>query len=134
MRRMVVKKARNLTGAERRVCHAMSYKDQGDLSRWLWAAKYDPICNDDVVLYKEDGVIVGWGMRRTNGDVGFWVRRSHRQQGIGTKLVERTKKMGKIKAHPYHVPSAKLFLKTDTCPDKQSWQKRIALREAQKAK
>lgn len=130
---MVVKKAKNLTGAERRVCHSMSYRANGDISYWLHDAMRASR-SDDVILYKEDGVILGWGIRRSNGAVGFWVRRSHRQQGIGTKLVERAKKIGKISTYPHDAASAKLFLKTNSCPDKKMWQNTISQIESRRTR
>lgn len=133
MRRMVVKNAANLTPSERRVCYGMSYGHDGDLAPWLNESRDSDRVGDKVVLVREGDLVVGWAYRRKEGNVGFWVRRGYRQQGIGTAMVERTKKMGKVKTHPHSVPSAKLFRKTKTLPQGKvrEWQRIIKMREGQ---
>lgn len=114
-REVIVKDATELTGQERRVCTSMSFKSNGDLADWLWATKhgYD---SGKVVLVKDGDLVVGWAMRMDDGRVGFWTRTTHRRQGIGTLMVEEVAKMGKMHTAPHDLKSAKLFLKTKSCP------------------
>jgi GNAT superfamily N-acetyltransferase len=115
VRVITVKDAADLTPEERRVCNAMSFKSNGDLASWLWDTKhgYD---SGKVVLVREHDVVVGWAMRMDDGRVGFWTRTSHRRRGIGTQMVEEISKLGKIHTAPHDLKSAKLFLKTKSCP------------------
>ena len=119
MRRVVVKKAKNLTLSELRSCYAMSYRNNGDLQPWLCQSRHGDGA-DDVILVKEDGLIIGWGMRlKDSGETGYWVRKSHRRKGIGTVMVKRAKKLGKIKTHPHSYESAKMFAKAEAFDNKK---------------
>lgn len=111
-RRMITKYARNMTPKERQVCANMSYRGNGDLIYFLHdAMEYQ----DDTlaVLYKDDDKIVGWGLMTPEHDTGFWVRPSHRRQGIGTKMISRFKKAAKsdLLVHPHNQVSGKFFYK-----------------------
>lgn len=125
-RTVIVKDAADLTGQERRVCNAMSYRSNGDLAYWLYETKhgYD---KGQVVLVKDDDLVVGWAMRMEDGRVGFWTRSTHRRRGIGTLMVEEVGKLGKIKTYPHDYKSAKLFTKTKSCPKGtvRMWQKYV---------
>ncbi len=134
-----LKNVTDLTGAERRSCHAMSYQWGGDISPWLheasgtepteWPTGYEKGRNGKtakVVLVKEDSKIIGWAFRwDKTGAAGYWTRVSHRGHGIGTMMVEETLKLGKISTHPHDYPSAKLFVKTSALPkgSVRTWKK-----------
>jgi RimJ/RimL family protein N-acetyltransferase len=90
----------------------MSFRSQGDLTEWLYQGRHWEEYHDtDVILVKEDDILLGWGLRRENGDVGFWTKRSARGQGIGLKMVKTAAKLGDIRVHPHDDASRALFRK-----------------------
>jgi GNAT superfamily N-acetyltransferase len=59
-----------------------------------------------VVIVEEKGNILGWGLLRKakkDSDIMLYVRRSHRRQGLGTKIVCRINRIYK-----FHKKSKKL--------------------------
>lgn len=111
-RELTVKRLCDMTPQERRICASMSYKSGGDMLRWMNEAQTNPYRHRDmVVLVREEDLIVGWAIRRFNGDAGFWTRATHRQQGIGSEMVNAIKGVGRIKTYPHNLASAKLFKK-----------------------
>lgn len=107
---IVCKNAYNLTAAERKQCYSMSYKSEGDLIFWLDGSTRLK-SNDKVVLVKENDMILGWGMRLDGGQVGVWVRSTHRRKGVGTKIINRMKKLGPLHTFPHDVRSEQFFNK-----------------------
>lgn len=107
---MVLKKISNLTPEEIKACRRLSLGSNGMLSWWL---TYDIREKRDsrAALYKVDGVVVGWGLRRFNGEVGYYVANQYRNQGIGTKLVIRTARIGKIIPAPHTPQGRRMFQK-----------------------
>lgn len=90
----------------------MSFRAQGDLTEWLYQARHwDEYKDTKVILVKEDDLLLGWGIRRGNGDVGFWTRRAARGRGIGMSMVKTAAKLGDIAVHPHDEASRALFRK-----------------------
>lgn len=109
MKKTVVKNVDNLTPRERRVCIAMSYKDDGLMKDWILR----PYNGTKVVLVYEDDLVVGWGVRNPGGFSGFWTRRSHRNRGIGSKMVKRLEKIGPLIVAPHDERSTLFFQKNN---------------------
>lgn len=121
-RKIRVKNARRLDTHELRVCYAMSFGVQGDLMEWLYQARHwDEYKDTRVILVEEDGVLLGWGLRRETGDVGFWTRRAARGRGIGLSMVKTAAKLGEIKAHPHDEASKALFRKAGSYVKAQNY-------------
>lgn len=110
--KIAVKSASKLTSQELRYCYNSSFRSYGDLSEWLYQARHWPEYKDTkVILVQEDGIFLGWGLRRSDGEVGFWTRRSARGKGIAVSMVKTAAKLGDIKVHPHDIPSRALFRK-----------------------
>ena len=74
-------KVHELTADQKRRCRYLSYRSDGDLQFWL---SEEP--NADVVIVSEGDTVLGWAMRTPRGETGYYVRQSHRRQGIGSKM------------------------------------------------
>lgn len=108
----MTKLARELDSREIRYCYNSSFRSYGDLSEWLYQARHWEEWKDSrVVLVKEDDLFLGWGLRRSDGEVGFWTRREARGKGIGLTMVKTMAKVGDIVTHPHDEASRALFRK-----------------------
>lgn len=128
-RELTVKRLCDMTPKERQICASMSYGVMGDMLRWMNEAQDNPYrYRDMVVLVTEEDLIVGWAIRRFNGDTGFWTRRAYRNQGIGSEMVVAVKKIGRIKTYPHNTASAKLFKKNRALSreDARTWNQHIS--------
>lgn len=79
-------KVHELSPKDKRACGSLSYRQDGDLYWWL---KDHP--DGEVVIIKDDtGMILGWGMRVKERpgkySTGYYVRKSMRRKGIGSKI------------------------------------------------
>jgi GNAT superfamily N-acetyltransferase len=111
-RKILTKLARSLDTQELRYCYNSSFRSYGDLSEWLYQARHwDDWADTKAILVEEDGIFLGWGLRRSDGEVGFWTRREARGKGIGMAMVKRAAKLGNIITHPHDEPSRALFRK-----------------------
>lgn len=111
-RKILTKLARELDKRELRYCYNSSFRSYGDLSEWLYQARHwDDWKDSKVVLVEEDGLFLGWGLRRADGEVGFWTRREARGKGVGLAMVKKTAKLGNIITHPHDDKSRALFRK-----------------------
>lgn len=111
-RKIMTKLARELDKAELRYCYNSSFRSYGDLSEWLYQARHWEDWKDTkVILVREDDLYLGWGLRRSDGEVGFWTRREARGKGIGVTMVKTAAKLGDIITHPHDDASRALFRK-----------------------
>lgn len=111
-RRVLTKLALELDKQELRYCYNSSFRSYGDLSEWLYQARHWEDWKDTkVILVEEDGRFLGWGLRRSDGEVGFWTRREARGKGIGLTMVKTASKLGDIITHPHDDASRALFRK-----------------------
>lgn len=111
-RRLLTKLATELDTQEVRNCYNMSFRSAGDLSEWLYQARHwSEWADSKVILVKEDDFFLGWGLRRSDGEVGFWTRREARGKGVAMAMVKRASKMGYIITHPHDDASRALFRK-----------------------
>lgn len=99
-------KVRDLTPEDKRRCGYLSYRSDGDL--WYWLREYP---DADVIVVKEDGKILGWAVRTPYGETGYYVRKTHRRQGIGSKMYyllnNRRQRSAVVK--PHNPSSASFF-------------------------
>lgn len=111
-RKIMTKLARELDKAELRYCYNSSFRSYGDLSEWLYQARHwEDWADSKVILVREDDLYLGWGLRRSDGEVGFWTRREARGKGIGLTMVKTAAKLGDIVTHPHDDKSRALFRK-----------------------
>lgn len=108
----MTKLALELDKAELRYCYNSSFRSYGDLSEWLYQARHWEDWKDTkVILVREDDLYLGWGLRRSDGEVGFWTRREARGKGIGLTMVKTAANLGDIVTHPHDDKSRALFRK-----------------------
>lgn len=111
-RKILTKSALKLDSRELRHCYNSSFRSFGDLSEWLYQARHwEEYKDTKIILVKDDDVYLGWGMRRPDGDVGFWTRKEARGKGIGLSMVKASAKLGDIVVHPHDDASRALFRK-----------------------
>lgn len=94
-----------LTARERAQCRTLNLRERGVIRGWL------NYTNAKVVLVKdENDLLVGWGIRKHNSDSGYYVRQTHRRQGIGTKIYYLLNpEDAKVKVNPWDPTSAAFF-------------------------
>lgn len=110
--KVITKSVLKLDSRELRYCYNSSFRSAGDLSEWLYQGRHWVEYEDtQVILSSEDDFLLGWGIRRPNGDVGFWTRREARGKGVGLAMVKKAAKLGDIIVHPHDEPSRALFRK-----------------------
>lgn len=96
--------AGELTREEKRRCYSLTLRERGSIRKWL------PYDNAKVVLVKDGDLLVGWGIRKNNSDSGYYVRQTHRRQGIGTKIYYLLNQPGdKVRVTPWDEASAGFF-------------------------
>lgn len=117
--RMVAKTVTSLSPAEYRQVYSLNLRHNGTMQLRLREARKEkePL---KVVLAKEGDAIVGWSLivpsppgyrRRT--EAWFYVRKSHRRRGVGTKLMARTRKLDDVMVVPWDDRSKAFFNRFD---------------------
>ena len=95
-----------LTTDEKRKCRGLSFRGDGDLQYWLTD---EP--NADVVVVSESSKVIGWAVRTPGDETGYYVRKTHRRQGIGSKMfyVLNNRKRSSAVVKPHDENSAAFF-------------------------
>lgn len=88
--RLVTKRVSELTPAEYKQCASLNMREGGAMQRMLSSQRAQR--RGTVHMCTENGMLLGWVlefMLGTEPTAYFYVRRTHRRRGIGTKLCSK---------------------------------------------